>query len=167
MGDSQQASQRAAANTAAEQSAREQYINSTQQEALAQQEEAEGVSQRVMATQKELSEKMATARVSAGEAGVSGLSVDSLMANYIRDASTANQATLRQQQLDALQGTMRNKGYRAQYQGLVNGLPVAQQPSFASLALGLATGAAGSLASSARVDSKTGDVKIPGLSFLE
>jgi uncharacterized protein YlxW (UPF0749 family) len=95
MGDSQQASQQATANTAAEQSARDQYVNATQQEALRQQQEAEAVSQRVMATNTELAEKMATARVSAGEAGVSGLSVDSLMRDYLRQADVANESAKR------------------------------------------------------------------------
>jgi hypothetical protein len=58
---------------------------------------------------------------------------------------------------------MRNKGYRAQYLGLVNGLPTAQQPSFGSLALGLAVGAGKSIAGSATTDPKTGRVYVPGL----
>jgi hypothetical protein len=165
MGNRQQADQQAAANAAAERSARLSFINDSNQEALAQQEEAEQVSQRVMATNTDLAEKLATARVAAGEAGVSGLSVDAMMADYIRKGDNANTATLRQQQLDALQHTMRNKGFKAQYQSRVNAQPEVNQPSFASLALGLAVGAGKSLAGSATTDPKTGRVFVPGLDF--
>ena len=165
-GQQQQANAQAQANAAAEQSARLAFENNSNAEALRTQQEAEAVSQQVMARNSDLAQKLATARVSAGEANVSGLSVDGLMASYIRDASTANQATKRQAELDALQSTMRNKGYLADYQSRVNGQPLVDRPSFASLALGLVGGATKSLAGSARTDTTTGKVTIPGLDFL-
>jgi hypothetical protein len=158
------ASQQAAYNAAASQAAQTQYIDSSKQEALRQQQEAEAASQKVFATNTELAQKLATARVAAGEAGVSGLSVDSLMGDIVRQASGVRQATERQLTLDTQQSEYRKKGYLAQRNNTIMGLPQPQYAGFGSLALNLAGNVANTAINSSKVDDK-GNVKIAGISI--
>jgi hypothetical protein len=158
------AAQQEAYNQTATEAANRQFIDQSTQEAIRQGQEQEATAQRVFATNTQLAQRLATARVAAGEAGVSGLSVDALMGDLYRQAGRVNQATERNLQFTQQANTARQKGYLAQRDNTINGLPVAKRPGFGQLALGIAGAAGDSLMSVAHADPQNpGRVSIPGI----
>src|SRR5713101_2103447 len=85
---------------------------------------------------------LATADVAAGEAGVSGNSVDAVAREFYSrgDAYADTVAANQKADIDRLQLQM--KGFNIQAANQVNALPVAQPPSFLDAALRIGSGAA-------------------------
>ncbi len=99
--------------------ANESFLQQTQQINLRQQQEDEKASQDIQQVQIEAAKARATARVSAGEAGVSGLSVDSLLADYYRQEDVFRESVRRNRQLGRLQSREDIKGLKAQAEGRI------------------------------------------------
>lgn len=102
---------------------------------LRMQQEQKAASQELQKTQTEATQARSTAQVAAGEAGVSGLSVDSLIADY-HNQEGQYERTLDnnlQMQSDALRADM--DGTSHQTASRINSVQKAQKPSFASAAV--------------------------------
>jgi hypothetical protein len=99
--------------------ANESFLQQSQQLHLRDQQEDESASQDIQKVQIEAAKARATARVAAGEAGVSGLSVDSLLADFYRQEDVFRESVRRNRQLGRLQTKEDIKGLRAQAQGRV------------------------------------------------
>ncbi len=99
--------------------ANESFLQQSQQLHLRDQQEDESASQDIQKVQIEAAKARATARVAAGEAGVSGLSVDSLLADFYRQEDVFRESVRRNRQLGRLQTKEDIKGLRAQAQGRI------------------------------------------------
>ncbi len=120
--------------------ANESFLRQSEQENLRQQQEGEKAGQEIQQTQIEAAQARARARVAAGEAGVSGLSVDSLFADFYRQEDVFRESVRRNQDFSRLQSQENIKGFRAQAQGRIASIrpyvpePVVR-PSFLGTAL--------------------------------
>ncbi|MDX2086033.1 MAG: hypothetical protein SFZ03_11680 [Candidatus Melainabacteria bacterium] len=158
IGQSQAASQQAAYQSALAQQrnqqiaenqrlAQEAYLQQAHQVNLRQQQEEEKASQETQSAQIEAMQARARARVASGEAGVSGLSVDNLIADFYRQEDVYKQGIQRNVELSRQQSQEDIKGLRAQAEGRYQAIqpylpePIAR-PSFLGAALQIGTNAA-------------------------
>lgn len=126
--NNREAANRAAVNTYA----------SNQNRAL---QERKAASQEVQNLQTEAMRGRATAEVAAGEAGVTGLSVDALIADYYGQEGRYERTLSNnyQMQADYLRGEM--DATMAQAEGRINSVDQGQKPSFADAAIRIFGGA--------------------------
>lgn len=99
--------------------ATESYTQQAQQLAVREQEEDEKASQDIQQTQIEAAQARARARVAAGEAGVAGLSVDSLFADFYRQEDIFRESVRRNRELGRQQYKRNLKGLQSQAQGRI------------------------------------------------
>ncbi|QIO59223.1 virion core protein, T7 gp14 family [Rhizobium leguminosarum] len=118
----------------ANQTARDQMFQ-TQQRML--QEQEKGAAEK-MDTVREAREAKATATVAAGEAGVSGLSVDALLAEFDGRAAAANDRTDQNTEWTLSQLNNEMKGIRANAEDRINSVQRAAAPSFFNTGLKIA-----------------------------
>lgn len=85
----------------------------------------------------------ATAAVSAGEAGVAGLSVDALLGDITRQESENKQDVLQTQDFGQRQRQLDREGLGITTQSQINQLPLVEYPSFFDTALQTGTAAFG------------------------
>lgn len=120
--------------------AQEAYLQQSQQVNLRQQQEEEKASTEIQSAQIEAMQARARARVASGEAGVTGLSVDSLIADFYRQEDFYRQGVQRNVEMSRQQSQEDIKGLRAQAQGRYQEIqpylpePIAR-PSFLGTAL--------------------------------
>lgn len=99
--------------------AQESYLQQAHQLNLRQQQEDERASQSIQQTRQEAAQARAITRVAAGESGVTGLSVDSLLRDFYRQEDSFNESVRRNRDFSRLQNQEDMKGLRAQAQGRV------------------------------------------------
>jgi len=130
IGASQQASAQADyAKRVAEASVKD-YLNRTAAEGTRVIQEQEAAAQAVQQNQIEALKKKATARVAAGEAGVAGLSVDALIADYSRSEAAYREAVKRNLDYEILASQDLLKAYRAEAQGRIAYTPPIERPDY-------------------------------------
>lgn len=93
--------------------ARQSWELQNQQESERQKEESQASSQQISSVNREASKARASARVAAGEAGVSGLSVDALLADFDRQEASSVNAINYNREMNARQSSMNLRGIRA------------------------------------------------------
>ncbi|WP_127702632.1 hypothetical protein [Sinorhizobium medicae] len=98
-------------------------------------QEAKATSQELQNTNREALQARSTANVAAGEAGVTGLSVDALINDYYGQEGRYERTLSNnyQMQADYLRGEM--EGVQAQAEGRINSVDQGQKPSFAGAAI--------------------------------
>jgi hypothetical protein len=157
VGQQQQANQQAAYQAALvqqrnqqiaqnQQFAQQSYLQQANQVNFRQQQEAEKASQAIQVTQVDALQAKATARVTAGESGVSGLSVENLLADFDRQNAIYQGSVRRNLDFSRQQSQEDIKGLRAQaegrYQEIQPYLPEPiTRPSFLGTALSIGTNA--------------------------
>ena len=99
MGARQQAKQQAAYQAQAAAAERQRFLQEQTSIRMRQAQEQEAVGRELEQVSKKSQEALARARVSAGEAGVAGASVQALMDDYVRQEGGYRAALLRQQEL--------------------------------------------------------------------
>jgi len=111
---------------------------------MRQAQEQEAVGRELEQVSRKSQAALARARVSAGEAGVAGASVQALMDDYMRQEAGYRAATLRQQELGGIATGMglEQAGFATQQRQIGINQPI-DRPSFLSGALGVASGALG------------------------
>ncbi|MRN79455.1 hypothetical protein [Brucella sp. 10RB9210] len=111
---------------------------------LRMQQDQKAASQELQKSQTEAAQARASAETAAGEAGVTGLSVDSLIADYYNQEGQFERTLDNnlQMQQDALRADM--TGTKHQTAGRINSVSQGQKPSFGATAVKIATGAANS-----------------------
>jgi len=134
---SAQYAQQAAAN--ANESAREQYYLNN----LRLQQEQEAGSQQIQQKQRDALKAAATAKTAAGEAGVGGISVDALLADYYRTESQYRESVRTNIDNVGQQVFAQNKGIFAQTKDRINSAAssITPQPSIFGAGLSIAGGA--------------------------
>lgn len=124
--------------------AQESYLRQVQQLNLRQTQEDEKASQEIQQTQIEAAQARARTRVAAGEAGISGLSVDSLFRDFYMQEDIFKESVRRNREFGRLQSQEDAKGFRAQAEGRIASIrpyvpePIVR-PSFLGAALQIAT----------------------------
>jgi len=98
-GQRQQAKQQAAYQAQAAAAERQRFMQEQTSLRMRQAQEQEAVGRELEQVSKKSQEALSRARVSAGEAGVAGASVQALMDDYVRQEAGYRAATLRQQEL--------------------------------------------------------------------
>ena len=126
--------------------AQQSYLQQANQFNFKQQQEAEKASQAIQTTQVDALQAKARARVAAGESGVSGLSVENLLADFDRQDAVYRDSVRHNLQYSRLQYQEDIKGLRAQaegrYQEMQPYLPEPiTRPSFLGTALSIGTNA--------------------------
>ena len=101
-GARQQAKQQARFQAQAAEAERQRFLQEQTSLRMQQAQEQEAVGRELQQVSKKSQEALARAKVSAGEAGVAGASVQALMDDYTRQEGAYRQAVLRQQELGAL-----------------------------------------------------------------
>tara|TARA_R100001463_G_scaffold127596_1_gene185763 strand:- start:622 stop:1176 length:555 start_codon:yes stop_codon:yes gene_type:complete len=99
IGQSQQARAQRDAQAAASRQERERYLAEVSAMRMQQQQEAVGESQRLQESSRQAMEARSTAAVSAGEAGVSGLSVNALLGDISRRQAEYEFSSLQQSRM--------------------------------------------------------------------
>lgn len=98
------------------------FIDQTYQQNLNTQQNAAAASQKAQQVQTESAQARARVAVSAGEAGVSGLSLDSLVSDYYRQEDFAKQNIAMNQTFTEKQAAEQNKGFRSEAISRVSGV---------------------------------------------
>ena len=101
-GQRQQAKQQAAYQAQAAAAERQRFLQEQTSIRMRQAQEQEAVGRELEQVSKKSQEALARARVSAGEAGVAGASVQALMDDYVRQEGGYRAAILRQQELSGV-----------------------------------------------------------------
>lgn len=126
-----------------------------------------GEAQQQEATNRELAdislksrEAISRARTSAGESGVSGLSINALMDDYLRQEANYRSATLRQQELQGVNTglALSDAGYRTQ-QNLIGINRPLNQPGFLEGALSTASAGMAGYRSGLEIEKMRGPVE--------
>ena len=105
-GQRQQAKTQAKVQANASAAERERYLREVSSMRVQQGQEEVAAAQRVNESARKAREARATARVSAGEAGVAGLSVDALISDLTREEANYNFATQQQLQMSDVNRTL-------------------------------------------------------------
>jgi len=136
-------------------------------ENLRQQQEAQAASQRIQKTERQAAEARSRARVAAGESGVSGRSVDALLADFYQQEAEFRSAVQHNLQLSDRQSEARKDSLVTQQEGRVAAAqpqPV-QRPNFLGAALQIgATGLRGAQQIN-KISGPSPDVSSPDNSF--
>ena len=144
MGQRQQARAQARYQAQAAAAERQRFLQEQTSMRMRQAQEQEAVGRELEQVSKKSQAALARARVSAGEAGVAGASVQALMDDYMRQEAGYRAATLRQQELSGISTAMglEQAGFATQQRQIGINQPI-DRPSFLSGALGVASGALG------------------------
>lgn len=144
IGARQQAKQQAAYQAQAAAAERQRFLQEQTSIRMRQAQEQEAVGRELEQVSRKSQAALARARVSAGEAGVAGASVQALMDDYVRQEGGYRAALLRQQELSGV-GTglqLEQAGFGTQQRQIGINRPI-NRPSFLTAALSTATGALG------------------------
>ena len=143
-GQQRQAKTQAAMQARASQAERERFQQEQTSMRMRQAQEQEAVGRELEQVSRKSQAALARARVSAGEAGVAGASVQALMDDYMRQEAGYRGALLRQQELGGIATGMglEQAGFATQQRQIGINQPI-DRPSFLSGALGVASGALG------------------------
>jgi len=106
VGQRQQAKAQARSQANASAAERQRYLQEVSSMRVQQGQEQVAAAQRIQESTRKAREARATARVSAGEAGVAGLSVDALINDLTREEANYNFATNQQLQMNDVNRTM-------------------------------------------------------------
>ena len=106
MGQRQQAKTQAKVQKNASAAERQRYLQEVSSMRIQQGQEQVAAAQRIQESTRKAREARSTARVSAGEAGVAGLSVDALINDLTREEASYNFATQQQTQMNDVNRTM-------------------------------------------------------------
>ncbi len=157
VGQRQQARQQARYQAQAAAAERQRFLQEQTSLRMRQAQEQEAVGRELEQVSKKSQAALARARVSAGEAGVAGASVQALMDDYMRQEAGYRAATLRQQELSGISTAMglEQAGFATQQRMIGLSRPI-EQPSFLSGALGVASGALGGYRTGLTLKSMTG-----------
>ena len=144
VGQRQQARAQARYQAQAAAAERQRFLQEQTSMRMRQAQEQEAVGRELEQVSKKSQAALARARVSAGEAGVAGASVQALMDDYMRQEAGYRAATLRQQELGGIATGMglEQAGFATQQRQIGINQPI-DRPSFLSGALGVASGALG------------------------
>lgn len=137
-GQQQQAKAQASAQKAAMHREQARYLQEQTAMRVKQQMENEALTQKLVLNARDAREKRATARVVAGERGVAGTTIDSLIADYTRQEGETAFSLVRQAQLNDISRTMGMDTAYTQYENNIGRInqPIAQ-PNYAAEAMGL------------------------------
>ena len=141
-GARKQAKQQEAYQRQAQAAERQRFLQEQTSMRMRQAQEQEAVGRELEQVSRKSQAALARARVSAGEAGVAGASVQALMDDYMRQEAGYRSALLRQQELSAL-GTglgLEQAGFATQQRQIGLSQPI-DRPSGLSSALSIASGA--------------------------
>ena len=144
VGARQQAKQQAAYQAQAAAAERQRFLQEQTSLRMRQAQEQEAVGRELEQVSKKSQEALARARVSAGEAGVAGASVQALMDDYVRQEGGYRAALLRQQELGQVATGLQleQAGFATQQRQIGINRPIAR-PDFLTTALSTATSALG------------------------
>ena len=147
MGQRQQAKQQAAFQAQAAAAERQRFMQEQTSIRMRQAQEQEAVGRELEQVSKKSQEALARARVSAGEAGVAGASVQALMDDYVRQEAGYRAATLRQQELGGVATGLglEQAGFATQQRQIGINRPIAR-PSFLTAGLQSLSGGLGGVA---------------------
>ena len=106
MGQRQMAKTQAKVQANASAAERQRYLQEVSSMRIQQGQEQVAAAQRIQESTRKAREARSTARVSAGEAGVAGLSVDALINDLTREEASYNFATQQQTQMNDVNRTM-------------------------------------------------------------
>jgi len=156
-GQRQQARQQAQYQAQAAAAERQRFQQEQTSMRMRQAQEQEAVGRELEQVSRKSQAALARARVSAGEAGVAGASVQALMDDYMRQEAGYRAATLRQQELGGISTAMglEQAGFATQQRQIGLSQPI-DRPSFLSGALGVASGALGGYRTGLTLKSMTG-----------
>ena len=141
LGQSQAASAQDRVYRQNQRAARAAFNESSAQENIRLGQEQEAAAQKVQATRRELLQTTGRARVAAGEAGVSGLSVDALLADYGRQSAFYNESVRRNLAFTQQSTASNQRGLGSQFVSRVQSVQRGQRPSLAGLAIRVGGGA--------------------------
>jgi len=144
IGQRRMAKQQAAYQAQAAAAERQRFMQEQTSLRMRQAQEQEAVGRELEQVSKKSQEALARARVSAGEAGVAGASVQALMDDYTRQEAGYRAALLRQQELGGVATGLgiEQAGFATQQRQIGINRPV-NRPSFLTSALSTATSAVG------------------------
>jgi hypothetical protein len=144
MGQRQQAKQQAAFQAQAAAAERQRFMQEQTSLRMRQAQEQEAVGRELEQVSRKSQEALSRARVSAGEAGVAGASVQALMDDYVRQEAGYRAATLRQQELGGVATGLglEQAGFATQQRQIGINRPIAR-PSFLTAGLQSLSGGLG------------------------
>ena len=144
MGQRQQAKQQAAFQAQAAAAERQRFMQEQTSIRMRQAQEQEAVGRELEQVSRKSQEALSRARVSAGEAGVAGASVQALMDDYVRQEAGYRAATLRQQELGGVATGLglEQAGFATQQRQIGINRPIAR-PSFLTAGLQSLSGGLG------------------------
>jgi len=144
MGQRQQAKQQAAYQAQAAAAERQRFMQEQTSIRMRQAQEQEAVGRELEQVSRKSQEALSRARVSAGEAGVAGASVQALMDDYVRQEAGYRAATLRQQELGGVATGLglEQAGFATQQRQIGINRPIAR-PSFLTAGLQSLSGGLG------------------------
>jgi hypothetical protein len=147
MGQRQQAKQQAAFQAQAAAAERQRFMQEQTSIRMRQAQEQEAVGRELEQVSRKSQEALSRARVSAGEAGVAGASVQALMDDYVRQEAGYRAATLRQQELGGVATGLglEQAGFATQQRQIGINRPIAR-PSFLTAGLQSLSGGLGGVA---------------------
>ena len=147
MGQRQQAKQQAAYQAQAAAAERQRFMQEQTSIRMRQAQEQEAVGSELEQVSRKSQEALSRARVSAGEAGVAGASVQALMDDYVRQEAGYRAATLRQQELGGVATGLglEQAGFATQQRQIGINRPIAR-PSFLTAGLQSLSGGLGGVA---------------------
>ena len=147
MGQRQQAKQQAAFQAQAAAAERQRFMQEQTSIRMRQAQEQEAVGRELEQVSRKSQEALSRARVSAGEAGVAGASVQALMDDYVRQEAGYREATLRQQELGGVATGLglEQAGFATQQRQIGINRPIAR-PSFLTAGLQSLSGGLGGVA---------------------
>ena len=136
-GQRQMAKAQAQAQANASAAERQRYLHEVSSMRLQQGQEQVAAAQRIQESTRKAREARSTARVSAGEAGVAGLSVDALISDLTREEASYNFATQQQTQMNDVNRSLqlRDAGLGFTNNMLRINKPI-EQPNYLGAALG-------------------------------
>ncbi len=143
-GQQRQAKQQAAYQAQAAAAERQRFAQEQTSIRMRQAQEQEAVGRELEQVSKKSQEALARARVSAGESGVAGASVQALMDDYVRQEGGYRSAILRQQELGGVATGLQleQAGFGTQQRQIGINRPI-NRPDFLTTALSAASGAIG------------------------
>jgi hypothetical protein len=143
-GQRKQAKQQAAYQAQAAAAERQRFMQEQTSIRMRQAQEQEAVGRELEQVSRKSQEALSRARVSAGEAGVAGASVQALMDDYVRQEAGYREATLRQQELGGVATGLglEQAGFATQQRQIGINRPIAR-PSFLTAGLQSLSGGLG------------------------
>ena len=157
MGQRQQAKQQAAYQAQAAAAERQRFMQEQTSIRMRQAQEQEAVGRELEQVSQKSQEALARSRVSAGEAGVAGASVQALMDDYVRQEAGYRAATLRQQELGQVATGLglEQAGFATQQRQIGINRPIAR-PSFLTAGLQSLSGGLGGVATGLQLGQMSG-----------